>query len=85
MGDLSNFERGQIVGVCLAGASVTKIATLLDVLRATVFKVMSAYMIHGKDNISEKERWAKTNIEQDCFEKSKHYCSTGDSRNEYSA
>jgi hypothetical protein len=32
IGDLSNFERGQIVGVCLAGAYVTKIATLLGVL-----------------------------------------------------
>jgi hypothetical protein len=31
MGDLSDFERGRIVGAGLAGASVTKIATLLDV------------------------------------------------------
>ena len=29
MGDLLDFQRGQIVGVCLAGASVTKMATLL--------------------------------------------------------
>jgi hypothetical protein len=39
MGDLSDFERGQVVGARLAGA-----ATLLGVSRATVSKVMLAYM-----------------------------------------
>ena len=29
MGDMSDFQRGQIVGVHLAGASVTKMTTLL--------------------------------------------------------
>jgi len=29
MGDFSNFQRGHIVGACLAGASVTKMVTLL--------------------------------------------------------
>jgi predicted transcriptional regulator len=49
MGDLSNFERGCIVGVCLAGASVIQTATLLGVSRATVSEVMSAaYTNHGK-------------------------------------
>jgi hypothetical protein len=48
MGDLSNFERGQIISGRLAEASVIKTATLLGVLRVTVSKVMSAYTNHGK-------------------------------------
>jgi hypothetical protein len=43
IGEFSNFERGQIIGVRLAGASVTKTATSLG-----VSKLMSAYMDHGK-------------------------------------
>jgi predicted transcriptional regulator len=48
MGDMSDFERGQIVDVRLAGASVIKTAILLGVSRATVSKVTSAYTNHGK-------------------------------------
>jgi hypothetical protein len=48
MGDLSDFERGQIVGARLAGASVTKTATLLGVLRVAFPKVITAYMNHWK-------------------------------------
>jgi IS30 family transposase len=40
MGDLSNFEREQIVGARLAGASVIKTATLLGVLKATVSNML---------------------------------------------
>jgi hypothetical protein len=47
MGDLSDFERGQITGARSAGASVTKTA-LLGVSKARVSKVMSAYTNHGK-------------------------------------
>jgi hypothetical protein len=39
MGDSSNFERGQIVGLRLAGESMTKTATLLGILTATVSNV----------------------------------------------
>jgi hypothetical protein len=48
MGDLSNFEREQIIRVSFAGASVIKTATLLGALETTVSKVMPAYMNHGR-------------------------------------
>jgi hypothetical protein len=46
-----------------------------------------------EDNIGEEEQWAKIDIERkrssyiekDCFEKSHNYCSTGESRTEYSS
>jgi len=47
MGDLSDFQRGQIVGARLVEASVTKTATFLGVSRAAVFTVMTACTNHG--------------------------------------
>jgi hypothetical protein len=41
-------EPTQIVGAGLAGASVTKKATVLGVSRAEFSKVMTAYTNHGK-------------------------------------
>jgi predicted transcriptional regulator len=55
MGDLSDFERGQIVDTRLAGASVAETATLLGVTRATVSKVMLAYTDHGKTSAKRGE------------------------------
>jgi IS30 family transposase len=87
MTDLADFERGQIVGARLAGAPVRRIATLLGVLRATVYKIMSsAYMDRG-NKISEKrniDRKRSLCVEKDCFEKSPKYCSIGDSKTEHS-
>jgi predicted transcriptional regulator len=54
MGDLSYFERGQIVGVRLAGASMIKTATLLGVSKATVSKVMPVYTNHGKTILAKR-------------------------------
>jgi hypothetical protein len=54
MGDLSDFERGQIFGARLAGASVTKTVTLLGVSRATVSEVMSAYTNNGKTTSAKR-------------------------------
>jgi plasmid maintenance system antidote protein VapI len=48
MGDLSNFQRGQIVAAHLAGATVTKMATLLGVSTAEVSNVMTTQTNHGK-------------------------------------
>jgi len=48
MGDFSCFQRGQIVGAHLAGASVTKTANVFGVSRAAVSKVMTTYTNHGR-------------------------------------
>ena len=47
MGDVSNFQRRQIVGARLAGAYVTKTVILLGVSRAAVSNSMTAYTNHG--------------------------------------
>jgi hypothetical protein len=61
MGDLSDFERGQIIGVNLAGASMTKTVTL-RVSRATVSKVMSAYTYHGKTTSVKRNSGQKSTL-----------------------
>jgi len=55
VGDLSDFQRGQIVGVCLAGVSLTKTATLLGVSNAAVSKVMMVYINHGKTSSAKRD------------------------------
>jgi CTP-dependent riboflavin kinase len=62
MGDLSNFEREQIVGACLAGASVIKTATLLGVSSMRASKVMSAYTNHGKTTSAKRNSGQKSTL-----------------------
>jgi hypothetical protein len=47
MGDLSDFQRRQIVGAGLAAASANKRTILLGMSRAAVSKVMTEYTNHG--------------------------------------
>jgi predicted transcriptional regulator len=66
MGDLSDIERGQIIGARLGEASVIKTATLLGVSRATVSKVMSAYTNHRKTTSAKRNsRRKSTSTERD--------------------
>jgi transposase len=67
MGDLSDFERGQIVGARLAGASVIETATLLGISRATVSKVMSAYTNHGKTTSAKRNSGRKSTLTEEIF------------------
>jgi hypothetical protein len=70
MGDLSDFERGQVVGAHLAGAFVSKSATLLGAPRATVSKVMSAHTNHGKTTSAKRNNGRKSTLtERDFFPK----------------
>jgi transposase len=62
MRGFSGFERGQIVGVCLAGASVTKTVTLLGVSRAAVSEVMSACTNNGKTTSAKRNGGRKSTL-----------------------
>jgi hypothetical protein len=59
MGDFSDFQRGQIVGARLAGASVTKMATLFGVYRAAVSKVVMTYTNHGRTSSAKRNSGRK--------------------------
>ena len=60
----SDFQRGHIVGAHLAGASVTKTATLLHVTRAAVSKVMTTYRNHGRTSSVKRNSGRKPNLSE---------------------
>ena len=67
MRDLTGFEKGQIVGARIAGASFTKTAELFGFSRATMLRTTPELKKHGKtpSNQSNSGRTAKfTNIDQ---------------------
>jgi transposase len=67
MGDLSDFQRGRFVGARLAEASLIKTARFLDVSRAVVSKVMTAYTDHGETSSAERNGRRKPKLsERDC-------------------
>jgi hypothetical protein len=59
MGDLSNFERGQIVGARL---SVAKTDILSGASRATISKVRSVYTNHGKTIPAKRKSGRKSTL-----------------------
>jgi len=64
MGDLPDFQRGQIVGACLAGASVTTMTTLLGLSRAAVSKVMTTYTRHGRSSSAKRNSGQKPKLSE---------------------
>jgi len=68
-GRLFRFQRGQIVGAHLAGASVTEMAALLGVSRAAVSKVMMTHTNHGKTSSAKRNSGQKQKL-------SERYCCT---------
>jgi len=67
MGDVSDFQRERIVSARVTGTSVNKTASLLDVSRAAVSRVMMAYTNHGETSSAKRNSSRKPKLsERDC-------------------
>jgi hypothetical protein len=64
MGDSYDFERGQIVGVRLVGASVTKNCHIIRCIESYSSEGYVSIHESWQDNITEKEHWVKINIDR---------------------
>lgn len=58
MPDLTDIQRGKIVGARIAGATVTEISQILSVSGVNVSKVMTEYTQRGRIN-SKKQKIAE--------------------------
>ena len=63
MGDISDFQRGQIVGARLAGTSVMK-QSLLGVSKAAVSRVMMSYTNHGRTSSAKRNSGRKQKLSE---------------------
>jgi len=63
MSDLTEFQRGLIVGARLAGASVSKTTTLCGVTQGTISNVMTAYTVYGKTESAKHSSDRKTKLQ----------------------
>jgi predicted transcriptional regulator len=59
---LSDFQKGQIVVVRLAGGSVTQTATVLGVSRAAVSKVLTTHTNHRNTSSAERNSGQKLKL-----------------------
>ena len=67
MGDMSDFQKGKIDGACVAAAYIPKTAILLGVSGATVPKVITVYINHGKMPSADRNSDRKPQqSERDC-------------------
>ncbi|KAF2368727.1 Homeobox domain-like, partial [Trinorchestia longiramus] len=64
MADLSDFQRGHIVGARMVGASVTETARMLGVSRGTVSKVMTAFEREGKTSSAKHRSDRKSKLSE---------------------
>ena len=59
MADLSDFKRGQIVGVCMAGASVTKNCWIIWFSKEYCLKSSDSIWKSRKNLLTEAKLWKK--------------------------
>ena len=62
--DLTEFQRGVIVGASLAGASLSKTAEICNVSKSSAYNVLSAYCKRGKTTSDKTNCGRKRKLSQ---------------------